>query len=96
MNLIDFKCPACGAPIHCSRAQAMVQCEYCDTKIMVDDIRLYHEDAAIERHRITEEEETLREIHRSTLSAQQKDDMLAIIMLVPTVIIALIALYILR
>lgn len=51
MNLISFKCPECGAPLSSEENRRWIYCSYCGTKILLDDIEYYKEDAKTERYK---------------------------------------------
>lgn len=49
MNTIKLECPNCKAPLNVERRRSQMFCEYCGTKIAIDDLDLYKEDAKTER-----------------------------------------------
>lgn len=55
MKLQAFNCPNCKAPLSLpsgSQDRRFIFCQYCGTKIMIDDIEFYKEDSKTERSRI--------------------------------------------
>ena len=55
MKLQAFNCPNCKAPLSLpsgSQDRRFIFCQYCGTKIMIDDIEYYKEDSKTERSRI--------------------------------------------
>lgn len=55
MKLQAFNCPNCKAPLSLpsgSQDRRFIFCQYCGTKIMIDDIEYYREDSKTERTRI--------------------------------------------
>ena len=55
MNIAELKCPACGAPVKRKAERGCVFCEYCGTKIVLDDIEYYKEDSKIEQKKLEQE-----------------------------------------
>lgn len=55
MKTISLKCPACGAPVKRKTERGYVFCEYCGTKIVLDDIEYYKEDSKIEQKKLEQE-----------------------------------------
>lgn len=41
MNIISLKCPECGASLSIEEGRTQCFCQYCGTKIMLDDERSY-------------------------------------------------------
>ena len=55
MKLQAFNCPNCKAPLNLptgSQDRRFIFCQYCGTKIAIDDIEFYKEDSKTERSRI--------------------------------------------
>lgn len=54
MRVIKSKCPQCDAPLTLTVAEnrKFMFCEYCGTKLILDDIEYHREDAITERERI--------------------------------------------
>lgn len=52
MELKEFACPNCHAPLTPIEGARYMFCNYCGTKIVIDDIEYYREDSKTERKRI--------------------------------------------
>lgn len=80
MDPIKLECPNCKAPLSAERSRSHMFCEYCGSKIALDDIRLYHEDAVTERHRISEQRkvDVEREREKGAQAARESATKLAI------------------
>lgn len=71
MDTIKLECPNCKAPLTVERGRSNMFCEYCGTKIAITDAAIYREDAITERHRITEEQKTRRELEQEKLNHKE-------------------------
>lgn len=52
MELKEFACPNCHAPLVPIKDARFMFCDYCGTRIVIDDIEYYREDSKTERERI--------------------------------------------
>lgn len=52
MELKEFACPNCHAPLVPIKDARYMFCDYCGTKIVIDDIDYYREDSKTERKRM--------------------------------------------
>lgn len=57
MELKEFACPNCHAPLTPIDGARYMFCNYCGTKIVIDDIEYYREDSKTERERIRADKE---------------------------------------
>lgn len=57
MELKEFACPNCHAPLTPIEGARYMFCNYCGTKIVIDDIEYYREDSKTERERIRADKE---------------------------------------
>lgn len=57
MELKEFACPNCHAPLTPIEGARYMFCDYCGTKIVIDDIEYYREDSKTERERIRADKE---------------------------------------
>ena len=55
MELKEFACPNCHAPLVPIKDARFMFCDYCGTRIVIDDIDYYREDSKTERKRIQAE-----------------------------------------
>lgn len=55
MELKEFACPNCHAPLVPIKDARYMFCDYCGTRIVIDDIEYYREDSKTERKRIQAE-----------------------------------------
>lgn len=55
MELKEFCCPNCKAPLTPVKDARYMFCQYCGTRIVIDDIDYYREDSKTERARIQAE-----------------------------------------
>lgn len=55
MKLQEFACPNCHAPLVPIKDARYMFCDYCGTRIVIDDIDYYREDSKTERKRIQAE-----------------------------------------
>lgn len=79
MNIAELKCPACGAPVKRKTERGQVFCEYCGTKIILDDIDYYKEDSKIEQKKLEQEIE-LEKLKNE--NAEKKRDSIAVLSVV--------------
>lgn len=52
MKLQEFACPNCHAPLIPIEGARYMFCDYCGTRIVIDDIEYYREDSKTERKRM--------------------------------------------
>ena len=52
MKLQEFACPNCHAPLVPIKDARYMFCDYCGTRIVIDDIEYYREDSKTERKRM--------------------------------------------
>lgn len=52
MELKEFACPNCHAPLVPIKDARYMFCDYCGTRIVIDDIDYYREDSKTERKRM--------------------------------------------
>lgn len=52
MELKEFVCPNCKAPLVPIKDARFMFCDYCGTRIVIDDIDFYRENSRTERERI--------------------------------------------
>lgn len=52
MKLQEFACPNCHAPLTPIEGARYMFCDYCGTRIVIDDIEYYREDSKTERKRM--------------------------------------------
>lgn len=57
MELKEFACPNCHAPLVPIKDARYMFCDYCGTRIVIDDIEYYREDSKTERERIKADKE---------------------------------------
>ncbi len=57
MELKEFCCPNCKAPLTPVKDARYMFCQYCGTRIVIDDIDYYREDSKTERERIKADKE---------------------------------------
>lgn len=57
MKLQEFACPNCHAPLVPIKDARFMFCDYCGTRIVIDDIEYYREDSKTERERIRADKE---------------------------------------
>ena len=57
MELKEFACPNCHAPLTPIEGARYMFCDYCGTRIVIDDIEYYREDSKTERERIRADKE---------------------------------------
>ena len=57
MELKEFCCPNCKAPLTPVKDARYMYCQYCGTRIVIDDIDYYREDSKTERERIKSDKE---------------------------------------
>jgi uncharacterized Zn finger protein (UPF0148 family) len=57
MELKEFACPNCKAPLTPVEGARYMFCDYCGTRIVIDDIEYYREDSKTERERIRADKE---------------------------------------
>ena len=57
MELKEFACPNCHAPLTPIKGARYMFCSYCGTRIVIDDIEYYREDSKTERERIRADKE---------------------------------------
>lgn len=57
MELKEFACPNCHAPLVPIKDARYMFCDYCGTRIVIDDIDYYREDSKTERERIKADKE---------------------------------------
>ena len=57
MKLQEFACPNCHAPLVPIKDARYMFCDYCGTRIVIDDIEYYREDSKTERERIRADKE---------------------------------------
>lgn len=64
MKLQAMQCPNCKAPVEPIEDSRFMFCPYCGTKIVIDDIEYYREDAKTKRKRL----ETDAEIRKAEVA----------------------------
>ena len=64
MELKEFVCPNCKAPLVPIKDARFMFCDYCGTRIVIDDIEYYREDSKTERARIRAEKGAEIELQR--------------------------------
>lgn len=64
MELKPFVCPNCKAPLVPIKDARFMFCDYCGTRIIIDDIDYYREDSKTERARIRAEKGAEVELQR--------------------------------
>ena len=57
MEIKEFACPNCHAPLVPIKDARYMFCDYCGTRIVIDDIEYYREDSKTERERIRADKE---------------------------------------
>lgn len=57
MNLKSFNCPNCGASLEPLDDARFMFCQYCGTKIVMDDIEYYRENSRTQREKIRADKE---------------------------------------
>lgn len=57
MNLKSFNCPNCGASLEPLDDARFMYCQYCGTKIVMDDIEYYRENSKTQREKIRADKE---------------------------------------
>lgn len=57
MEIKEFACPNCHAPLIPIEGARYMFCDYCGTRIVIDDIEYYREDSKTERERIRADKE---------------------------------------
>lgn len=57
VELKEFCCPNCKAPLTPVKDARYMFCQYCGTRIVIDDIDYYREDSKTERERIKADKE---------------------------------------
>lgn len=57
MNLKSFNCPNCGASLEPLDDARFMFCQYCGTKIVMDDIEYYRENSKTQREKIRADKE---------------------------------------
>lgn len=73
MELKEFVCPNCKAPLVPIKDARFMFCDYCGTRIVIDDIEYYREDSKTERKRIQAEADVRNhEIDAEEKKQQQK------------------------
>lgn len=68
MELKEFACPNCHAPLVPIKDARFMFCDYCGTRIVIDDIDYYREDSKTERKRI----ETEADIRKHEIDTEAK------------------------
>lgn len=63
MELKEFCCPNCKAPLTPVKDARYMFCQYCGTRIVIDDIDYYREDSKTERERIKAD----KEVHKTSV-----------------------------
>lgn len=82
MKIVDIKCPGCGAELHISGDRMECFCEYCGSKILLDDeavrtVTVIRDEAKlrelqVEEERIKEAKEKLEEYKRLNKELRSK------------------------
>lgn len=73
MKLQEFACPNCHAPLVPIKDARYMFCDYCGTRIVIDDIDYYREDSKTERKRMQVEADVRKhEIDADEKKQQQK------------------------
>ena len=105
MKLQAFNCPNCKAPLNLpagSQDRRFIFCQYCGTKIAIDDIEFYKEDSKTERSRIRADRDVRKnqvdrdtelEKERIKLAQQKEDNKMIFIILGVMVFLILILLF---
>lgn len=57
MKLQSFNCPNCQAPLEPVKDARYMFCQYCGTRIVIDDIEYYREDSKTQREKIRADKE---------------------------------------
>lgn len=68
MKLKEFCCPNCKAPLTPVKDARYMYCQYCGTRIVIDDIDYYREDSKTERKKI----QTEADIQKHAIDSETK------------------------
>lgn len=72
MKLQSFNCPNCGANLEPLDDARFMFCQYCGTKIVMDDIEYYRENSKTQREKIRADKEVRKVEVRSTAEVEKK------------------------
>lgn len=72
MNLKSFNCPNCGASLEPLDDARFMYCQYCGTKIVMDDIEYYRENSKTQREKIRANKEVRKVEVKSTAEVEKK------------------------
>lgn len=72
MNLKSFNCPNCGANLEPLDDARFMFCQYCGTKIVMDDIEYYRENSKTQREKIRADKEVRKVEAKSNAEVEKK------------------------
>lgn len=72
MNLKSFNCPNCGASLEPLDDARFMFCQYCGTKIVMDDIEYYRENSKTQREKIRADKEVRKVEVESAAEVEKK------------------------
>ena len=100
MKLQSFNCPNCGANLEPLEDARFMFCQYCGTKIVMDDIEYYRENSKTQREKIRADKEVRKveaqhkaEVERERekrLKSESEDKTALIIILALLIFLALL------
>lgn len=90
MKLKPLQCPNCHAPVERIEGNHYMFCPYCGTKIVMDDIEFYKEDAETEREKIRADRDVEKSKNRSETIKEVTEGIFVILMFLLEVIFFII------
>lgn len=72
MKLQSFNCPNCGANLEPLDDARFMFCQYCGTKIVMDDIEYYRENSKTQREKIRADKEVRKVEVKSNAEVEKK------------------------
>ncbi len=72
MKLHSFNCPNCGANLEPLDDARFMFCQYCGTKIVMDDIEYYRENSKTQREKIRADKEVRKVEVKSNAEVEKK------------------------
>lgn len=72
MKLQSFNCPNCGASLEPLDDARFMFCQYCGTKIVMDDIEYYRENSKTQREKIRADKEVRKVEVKSNAEVEKK------------------------
>ena len=93
MKLQEFACPNCHAPLVPIKDARYMFCDYCGTRIVIDDIEYYREDSKTERKRMQIDDDVRKheiDMEAKTYGQEKRQETLLLILMTIMIVAFLI------